>query len=227
MQDKSIENWISAACEDGFDPAAHGWLSDDHEPVDLPLQDSVLRDVHASLSAWHSPAKFQATVKTLHRRSSPKMIFNNPRQKFLLDAWTLAKFAVRLKAVDQVRLSGPNEQWPDGYVRADGKIKNVEITIALMPGRKMGEEYKVDTGIEFDPVEDWVARADAIPQALEKAIGKKIAKRYGSGAWLVVYLNLDEYGIRQNQTELVIAQVKRQHAQAFVGLFVLWKDKIY
>ena len=70
----------------------------------------------------------------------------------------------------------------------------------------MGKEYLTDSDIELDdPVEDWIARADAIPEALETAIRKKVAKRYGSGVWLVVYLNLGEYGIRQQQTELVIA----------------------
>ena len=112
-------------------------------------------------------------------------------------------------------------------MRSQGAVKNVEVTIALMPGRKMGEEYKLATGIEFDPVEDWLARADAIPEALENAISRKIAKCYGSSAWLVVYLNLNDYGIRQQQTELVIAQLKRRHAHAFDGLFVLWKDRIY
>jgi prophage maintenance system killer protein len=62
---------------------------------------------------------------------------------------------------------------------------------------------------------------------VEAAIQKKIAKRYGSGVWLVIYLNLNDYGIRQQQTELVIAQVKQQHANAFDALFVLWKDKVY
>ena len=42
----------------------------------------------------------------------------------------------------------------------------------------------------------------------------------------MVYLNLDEYGIRQQKAEQAIAEIKRRHADAFDGLFVLWKDKI-
>jgi hypothetical protein len=91
----------------------------------------------------------------------------------------------------------------------------------------MGTEYRSENGIEDDPVEDWIARADAIPEALEAAIQKKIAKRYGGGVWLVIYLNLNDYGIREQQTELIIAQVKQKYANAFDGLFVLWKDKVY
>ena len=43
----------------------------------------------------------------------------------------------------------------------------------------------------------------------------------------MIYLNLNDYGIRQTQTELIIAQVKQKHASAFDALFVLWKDKLY
>jgi hypothetical protein len=64
----------------------------------------------------------------------------------------LAEFAIRLKSTDRVWLSGPNDQWPDGYVRIGGVVKSVEVTIALMPGRKMGEEYRTYGGIENDPV---------------------------------------------------------------------------
>ncbi len=226
-RDDDIESWISAACDDGFDPASHGWIDDDNKLSGPPLQDSELREAHNDLTAWRPPADFQGAVRTLHRRTTSRVLFNKPRQKFLLDAWTLAEFAVRLSTVDQVKLTSPRDRWPDGYVRSQGAVKNVEVTIALMPGRKMGEEYKLATGIEFDPVEDWLARADAIPEALENAISRKIAKCYGSSAWLVVYLNLNDYGIRQQQTELVIAQLKRRHAHAFDGLFVLWKDRIY
>jgi hypothetical protein len=67
-----------------------------------------------------------------------KVLFNNPRQKFLLDAWTLAEFAMRHKSIEQVRLAGPDERWPGGFVRGESVVENVEVTIALMPGRKMG-----------------------------------------------------------------------------------------
>jgi hypothetical protein len=227
MQTADIDEWISRACDDDFDPAAHGWIDENCESRGPPLQDSELTEAHNSLAIWRQPDDFRGLVNLLHRRTTSKIIFNNPRQKFLLDAWTLAEFAARLKAVEQVMLAGPKDRWPDGYVRIGGAAKNIEVTIALMPGRKMGEEYKFDTGIEFDPVEDWIARADAIPGALENAISKKVAKRYGSVSCLVVYLNLNDFGIRQHQTELVIAQTKRRHSHAFEGLFVLWKDKIY
>ena len=59
------------------------------------------------------------------------------------------------------------------------------------------------------------------------AIKKKIAKRYGSSSWLVVYLNLSEYGIRQHETVRVIVALKYRYADAFERLLMLWKDKLY
>ena len=44
--------------------------------------------------------------------------------------------------------------------------------------------------------------------------------------WLVVYLNINEYGIRQIETEAIIAVVRQRYAATFRGLFVLWKDKL-
>lgn len=153
-------------------------------------------------------------------------IFNNPRLNFLLDAWTLAEFT-KHKPVDQVRLCRPSERWPDGQVRIGKEIKNVEITVALTAGRKMGDEYRPSLKkFTFDPVENWAARAESIPNALEKAISRKVAKRYGGGIWLVVYLNINDGGIRQREIEQTIMTIKQRHGQAFDSLFVIWKDKL-
>jgi hypothetical protein len=51
---------------------------------------------------------------------------------------------------------------------------------------------------------NWVERAAAIPAALEKAVSRKAAKRYGSATSLLVYLNINDYGIRQTETEAAI-----------------------
>lgn len=193
------------------------------------LTNSELREAHSSLTVWRSPRDFHSAVSKLHELAPSEFLFNNPRHKFLLDAWTLAEFAVRLEALEQVRLADVKDDWPDGYARIEGTIKNVEVTSAHLPGRRMGDEYKAgtDTDIENDPAEDWVENANAIPTALDGAIRKKVAKRYGSPSWLVIYLNLNDYGIRQGQSVHTIAQVKRHYAGAFERLYVLWKDRLY
>jgi hypothetical protein len=185
------------------------------------------KEAFDTLADWQSPGVFRSRVEHFVSQCSSRDFFNDPKLKFLHDAWTLAEL-VRHKRVAEVRLARQGERWPDGFVRTrGGRVVNIEATIALMPGRKMGEEYKFESGVQFDPVENWVARADAIPEALESAIKKKVAKQYGSHSWLIVYLNLSEYGIRQRETEQVIHALKRRYADAFDRLLVLWKDKLF
>jgi hypothetical protein len=223
-----LDKLIDAACDDGWDPAADGWGPSEFDDLEAgpSLSGDELKSARADLARWRTPADFRLAVARLHKRCR-SWEFRGPERKFLLDAWTLAEL-VRHKPVDQVRLADPSEQWPDGYVRIGQKIENVEVTAAHLPGRRIWDEYKRGQKfeVEDDPVEDWETRAKAIPAALEKALADKKKKRYGSRMWLVVYLNIGEWGIRQAEVELVIAQIKQRYADSFDQLFVLWKDKL-
>ena len=224
--DDDIVKWVEAACDDGWDPAKDGWGPPEFDnsesgPLLLPAE---LKRAHEYLAIPRSPLDFRRAVHCFHKRCHSRE-FKSPQRKFLLDAWTIAEF-VRYKAVDQVWLAGPSERWPDGYVKIGQTYENIEATIALMPGRRMWEEYQFDTKLELDPINNWIERADAIPDALEKAIRDKIAKRYSSPTWLVVYLNINDGGIRQMETERAITDIKQRHARSFNGLFVIWKDKL-
>jgi hypothetical protein len=137
----------------------------------------------------------------------------------------LARFA-RDQRVATVRLAKTSEQWPDGYVRFDGKTRNIEIT-STHGGRRLGQEYREVKGPTMDPVENWIARADSIPKYLDEAIGAKSKKRYSSPCWLVVYLNISEYGVRQKETETVIEELKARYASSFETISVLWKGRLY
>ena len=104
-----------------------------------------------------------------------------------------------------------SERWPDG----------------THGGRKLGQEYRKVSGPTKDPVENWIARGDSIPKYLDEVIGAKKKKNYASPCWLVVYLNISKYGIRQAETEQVIAATKARYAEGFVAISVLWKGKLY
>jgi hypothetical protein len=88
---------------------------------------------------------------------------------------------------------------------------------AQLPGRRMWEEYKPGAKmiVEHDPVEDWIARAKM---------------RYTARMWLVVYLNLNDYGIRQAETERAIAEIKQRHAGSFEQSLDgrgSWRDNVF
>jgi hypothetical protein len=216
-----IDDWIDRPLE--ADPLPADIDDDDDEPVGPPPTESELHAAQQLLVHWQSPDDFSNTTLAMCKRCRSADYFNRPRLKFLHDAYVLAKFA-RLQEADSVRLE--SDQWPDGFIKLQGETYNIEVT-STHGGRKLGQEYRHVRGPTLDPVEDWIERADSIPKYLDEAISGKRQKNYASPCWLVVYLNISEYGIRQLETEQVIAAAKARYAAAFVDVSVLWKGKLY
>jgi len=79
----------------------------------------------------------------------------------------------------------------------------------------------------MDPIENWIERAESIPKFLDEVVAAKSRKHYSAPCWLVVYLNISEYGIRQKETEDVIEEVKARYRRAFEAISVLWKGRLY
>jgi hypothetical protein len=220
MPNDSLDDWIDAACETEQPP-----IDEDEEPVGPPLTDAELDAGLRVLVEWQSSQDFSTATQALCRRCQSSDYFNRPKLKFLHDAYVIAEFA-NLLDTHGVRLADPSDQWPDGFVRLQDRIYNIEVT-STHGGRRLGEEYRTVSGPTLDPIENWIARADSIPKWLDEAIGDKSKKNYGSPCWLVVYLNISEYGVRQIETEQVIAATKARYSQAFQVISVLWKGKLY
>jgi hypothetical protein len=227
MTGDDIDKWIDATLE-GWDPSKEGWGPSEFDDVEAgpPLSIDELKRAHEDLAVWHSPLDFRRTVARLHKRCRSSEIFNDPKRKFLLDAWVVAELS-KHKPFTRLRLAGEDERWPDGYAQTETGELKIEVTSVLLPGRRLGAEYKLPGRIEHDPIENWVKRAEAIPGALEKAIGDKVKKRYGSPCALVVYLNISEYGIRQAETEQAIANTKDKYGSEFQHLWILWKGTVF
>ncbi|MBL1256038.1 hypothetical protein [Methylocystis sp. Sn-Cys] len=217
-----LDELIDRACE--ADPLPH-YDEELEPPRGPPLSPDERRDGHLCLAMSQMPAEFIANTNTLCGRCNAEDFFNRPYLKFLHDAHVLAKF-VELTAVENVRLAGVAEQWPDGYVTLAGKTHNIEIT-STHGGRKLGKEYRGRWTTKMDPVESWVARAESIPSNLREVIEAKSKKNYASPCWLIVYLNINEWGIRQVETEKAIEAIKAEFAAPFEAISVLWKEKLY
>ena len=225
MPDYPIQNWIDEAIE--ADPVAID-LDDIDEFKEVsgpPLSSDDIEAAKASLTQWKTPDKFKAEVDALCPRCPPEVWFNRSALKFLHDAFVLSRFAWR-RQVDAVRLAEPAQQWPDGFVQVDSTKHAIEVT-STHGGRKLGREYRNVIGPTIDPVKNWVARGKSIPKFLDEAVRIKSEKRYSSPCWLVLYLNISEYGLFQKETEAAIAEVKARYLSSFEAIFVLWKGRLY
>ena len=107
----------------------------------------------------------------------------------------LAEF-VNLAPVERVRLAGPFARWLREDRRQDTQYRNNQYPCRPDAWR----EYRVCKTVRMDPVENWIARR-VHPHYLRQAIA---AKAYGSPCGLIVYLNINEFGIRQAESEHAI-----------------------
>ena len=147
-----LDELIDGACEADPLPLCD---EDAEPPRGPPLSPGERRHAQLRLAMSQTPADFIANTNTLCGRCNSEDFFNRPYLKFLHDAYVLAKL-VELTPVENVRLAGVADQWPDGYVTLAGKTHNIEIT-STHGRRKLGKEYRSRWTARMDPVENWVA----------------------------------------------------------------------
>ena len=91
--------------------------------------------------AW----EFRRRVNGFHQRSRSKEIFNDPKRKFLLDAWVLSQLSKR-QQFGQIRLAADGEEWPDGYARTDRGELKIEVTTAFFPAAAWARSIDLKEG---------------------------------------------------------------------------------
>ncbi|WP_156648002.1 hypothetical protein [Methylobacterium sp. Leaf88] len=186
----------------------------------------IAAEIRANLSIWMTPVAFDKQVREVADAVGPYTIFRSPKWSFWRDAWTLSQFA-SLSHADAVCLSGSTEQFPDGHVRRGGDVFGVEVTEAMMPGRRRAEEFSLSApALREDPGEEWDRRLNALPDVLDSAISRKISKLYGAKPTLVVYLNISAYGHRDSEMRSAIGQAKAKYVDQFSDLYVLWQSEL-
>jgi hypothetical protein len=218
VSEDDVDRWIEANIkkwiDEGWDPSE---AREEFETVNgPPLTAADLPSARAELEQWARPREFRRRVHGFMKRSRPSEFFGDPKRKFLHDAWVLAQLSKHVE-FHQIRLNNVKNQWPDGYARTEsGGEQPIEVTVALFPDRRLGDEYKSSEGRTwFEGGETWIKRAESIPAALEKAVSGKLKKQYASPFALIVYLNIGEYDIRQTETEETIANIKKNTAHRF------------
>jgi hypothetical protein len=139
------------------------------------------------------------------------------------DAWIASRVARALSS-DMVRLVSAER--PDFEIQIDGKIEQFEATEADMKGRRRGDEPD-DLELRPDPVENWRRRFEAIPEALDRVVAKKLKKDYLPEVNLAIYVNLGCYGAYIREGLPIIRDHTAPARTKFKRIFVLWEGCLY
>lgn len=202
------------------------------------LTDQEKTDHRAGLEAWLSPAAMKEYAeKVMDYMASdthgiPDALFNQGGVDFILEAFAAAEFAGIRGAVAVRLIPDPR---PDFQVRTDQGDEAWELTEADLPGRRRGQEYREAavraaaglSVIENDPVENWHARADHAAPSLLRRAAKKAGKGYTPDTRLLIYLNIDEFGIRHQEIEAAMLDATVPAQDAFAEVWVLWKAQAF
>ena len=189
------------------------------------LTPSEISELKKRLGEWQTPQAMAAVVDEAMIDLGSANLFNQSGLAFIRDAWIAAEFG-KIRSADKVRLV--KGDWPDFEMKIGDRIEAFEAVEADDPTRRRGLEYRDGIGeIEDDPQEDWIARAEQAPIWIEKACQRKAGKRYSGRANLVIYLNLNEYGIRQREVEACFRSSTESVKDAFETVWILWKLRVY
>ena len=176
------------------------------------------------MTQWRTPGEMNEYVDELMNSAGSKTLFNKAGTTFILEAWIAGHFA-EVVGANTVRLI--DDQWPDLEVELDDQLIRFEAIEADLPDRRRGDEYKLAPQTSEDPVEDWIARAEAVPGALQTAVRKKQAKHYGKHENLLIYLNISEYGIRHNEIIAAFPDATRDAREIFKSVWILWGEQAF
>lgn len=181
-----------------------------------------IEQAKAALAQWQTPEAMLAIPNPVDSVT----FYNQAGLAFLRDAWIAGEFA-KARNAEQVRLV--SDEWPDFELRIGNAVEAFEAVEADNPERRRGDEYteeEIDK-VRFNPIENWIADAEAAPGWIRRACERKVAKRYAGRAHLVIYLNMSEFGVRQKETEACFFDATQPAHGVFESVWLLWNGKAY
>lgn len=196
---------------------------DDLMSLKSSIPKATLDSWRTELSNWNRVDAFRNRVDEILRPLSRSVFFGQAGLAFLRDAWIAGRFATALSS-DLVRLA-PAER-PDFEIQTDGVIQQFEATEADRDGRRRGDEQG-SPALEPDPVEQWRARFEAIPAALDRVVTKKVAKNYPPEVGLAIYVNLGCYGAYVDEGLPVLQNGTEPAKDKFRVVLVMWEGTVY
>ena len=190
------------------------------------------------LSNWRSPELISRYLDRIKVKMShdtygvPSALFNQPGVDFLLEMKVAADVCAA-RSCTRARLVSSDP--PDFELKSSNSTERWELTELIEQGRRRGDEYLVaehlasrhQSLVEDDPYEDWVHRVQQIPELLKAAVRRKVKKQYPSDVGLMIYVNIDGYGILRPETERAFKQLTAPAGKNFRRVAILWEGRLY
>jgi len=198
----------------------------------MMLTNEAIRECRKRFEKWQTSSEMRRACDEIMQRMGADC-FTQPGTEFLTQSSAVISFAQH-RGADAMRLIPANAQSPDFELQFGSRKGQWKFTEAGEPDRRYGMEYVESTPLavaekdfEADPVAAWIKRADAAPESIRARCAAK-AERHSSG-WvrLLVYLNTQEYGIRQREIEASFAGATAPAKDAFSEVWVFWKERPY
>lgn len=196
------------------------------------LTKAQIKAYRAELERWQRPEDLLNRSEELMIGISREDFFNQPGLDFIREGWAAAKFGIA-RAAREVRVVPAIETWPDFEMRTNDSVELWELTEADVPGRRRGQEYRDDPlmpgdrALGLDHTENYIARAEKIPEALYTRCVAKAEKRYSARSGLLIYLNISDFGTRHQETINKFASATAPAKDVFNEVWILWKGRAY
>ena len=150
-------------------------------------------ELKRSVADWQTPEAMGSIVDPI----PSDVLFNQAGLEFLRDASVASMFG-RVRQVEHVRCV--DDLWPDLELRSNGIVERFEAVEVLDPERRRGDEYRNISGeLVHISMDKMIADAEAAPSWIAAACRKKVDKRYAGCANLIIYMNISEFGFRDDE----------------------------
>jgi hypothetical protein len=145
----------------------------------------------------------------------------DPRNQYLKDTWCAAHFGLGYEqhiAPCMIWVNAEQNSETDFVFKVGNKEFSFQTTLSDVPGRRMGDEHKVDPSHSCltRPYEPGRGSVEG-PQWIASAVRRKVATNYSTASQLnlLVYANFETNGLDYNAV--------RQRAQPLFGAFAsIW-----
>ncbi len=173
---------------------------------------------------WREPSTFSDQLSQVRPLLNKGRFLYVREGKWYREAWALNAYS-KFCSFDAIRLN--HDDPPDAFAKHGKTEIPIEITEVMEPERRPAAFYRQSSSkISLDPVENWIKRAEELPGALEASIKRKSRNSYPANTELLIYLNIQEFGIRQKKIESQISSILTQPAP-FALIHVLWQGKLF